>query len=223
MNITEIINNYVSENIDKINDGLDRAIENQGLDPAGGQSHGKFDAGSIDLGICTATAFASYTAQGLNGLSKSKFLNLKFSNISTSDDGEFSGAGVFEVGTQESLTANAYGSVHAGCGFVSKTVTLGAKATISGYKLSGYISISGNLTGNKIEIKSLHFEMSNTDVGSVSVNVEGLGIFNFLVDAIASGLASGFTSLVTKSGPSIVNAINGEIIDSLLPIEIDIN
>ena len=216
-----LINKLIKNNLDKVNKKIEPEIKRY-ADPAGGESSDEFNAGSIDLGICTANANVSYHAKGLTGLSNSKFLEINILNMEINSYDIFA-IGRFEIVCDNLLSADAEGRVHAGCGFVSDTENIGIAGEISGYKITGELNLVAEFKNGKLIVKSMNFFNSNINIGNVDVKVTGLGIFDSIADAIVSQTANTFSNLLYLVKPQLMLIINKVIESKILPLKINVD
>ena len=228
-NFVEILNDMIQENMGTIDKIVSKQIKSNGFDPAGGSSSGSANTGEIGYGGVSLECKLKYDVKGLTGLSNSSFqkLHIDTAHIALGTH-RFSGTGSFKFGSRNHLTAHGSGSVTGTfenwVKNISKTVSVGAKATINGYYLSGSVSVTGVIKNNKVTIESMIIEESNTHIGDVDVDVDvnGLGIFNPVINLVAGAFANGFATLASNALDGLFPLVNNVIKAKVLPISVDV-
>jgi hypothetical protein len=118
MEFKDILNAFIKNNLNRIDNVVSQTIIDKGFDPAGGSStYGPKGIGAIDLGILSAEAEFSYSLDGLSGLSSSKFNSIKINQVNVPVEANtFKATGTFSLGTTGNLESQAKCEVEAeGC------------------------------------------------------------------------------------------------------------
>ncbi len=226
-NFVEILNDIIQENMGTIDKIVSKQIKRNGFDPAGGSSSGSADTGEIGYGGVSLECKLKYDVKGLTGLSNSSFQKLHIDTVHVSPGTHrFSGTGSFKFGSRNHLTAHGSGSVTGTFNNwfkdISESVSVGAKATINGYYLSGRVSVTGVIKNNKVTIESMIIEESNTHIGDIDVDVNGLGMFNPVINLVAEAFANGFATLASNALDGLFPLVNNVIEAKALPISVDV-
>lgn len=219
--LLDLINSLIKQLLPEIDAEIPSLIESVHLDPMASVTSGKADAGSVNLGICHATAYAEYSVTNLVGLKGLRFTDLQLTAV-TAENETIVATGVYHIAEKSPLSADVGGSATAKCGFIHPSVGLSGTATVDGAQVYGTVTVKGvvKVVGGTIkpQITALNFDTLDASVASASVHLHSLGIFAPLADAIASLIATAL------KGP-IVDALDGPLksalqdaVNKLLPI-----
>ncbi|AEV97428.1 hypothetical protein A4D02_33050 [Niastella koreensis] len=210
----DLLNALIKAKLPDINTAVPLAIRNRGLDPMINVTSGSQTIGSINLGICTADATASYVLQNLNGLSTLRINSLAITSIVAPKDGlSLHGTVQLNATVTSNLGIHLGGSFRAGCGFLKPSVGLGGNVTISSVSINATGDFDATI-GNQICLTHIEISHPGLNYGGVNVNIDGLGIFNSLLHPLEGfilGLVKGpIISLIEGAvTPAINNALNG--------------
>lgn len=210
----DLLNALIKAKLPEINNAIPNAIRNQGLDPMINVTSGSNTIGSINLGICTAEAVASYNLQNLTGLSSLRINALTITNAITTPDGNsVHGTVALNAVLTSNLSIHLGGSFKAGCGFIKPSVGLGGTVTVSNVS----INASGDFNaavGAQLCLNNIDIMNPGLDYGNINIDIDGLGIFNSLLHPLEGfilGLVKGpIVNLIESSvTPPVNNAISG--------------
>lgn len=218
-----LINEAVKEVLPGLNKNIQASIRQDGLDPMTKVISGHENAGSINLGICTAHAGVSYSLRQLTGLSSLTIESVTVCGIS-GDINSFSSSISINLKLSKDLDCNVAGKVSAGCGFIHKSAGLSGKLDASGITLSatGVLKGGASLQEQKVTIQSINVSSLNLEYKDVSVKIDGLGIFNSLLEIISSSISGIFKQYITSSLSQIITGIINEEMRSVFPITVKI-
>ena len=222
--IAEKITNYLNGNITQINTNLDNGIIANNMDPWGQAAHGSSTLKEINLGFCKAEANGNFAVQNLTGLSTLNISEFNISDIYPQSEGSdiYYGVGSCD-GTIDALSAGLYGYVRAHCGALGDHVDPTGSISIGGISFTLHFNVSGTLdtSDNEFCVNSLNFpSFENFDLlGNVDVQINGLGIFQSLLEPIINWVTNNLIKSVLASAieVAITNNVNQEL-NSNLPI-----
>lgn len=212
----DLLNALISANLSNINNAATSAILSRGLDPMQNVTSGSQVIGSINLGICTADAVASYVLQNLTGLSSLHINSLVVTSANASPDGStVSGAIQLDAVLSANLGIQVGGNFKAGCLYYTPSVGLNGSVTVSGVSVSATGDFNATV-GTQLCLTAMDVMNPNLNYGNVSINIDGLGILNELLGPLEDfilGLVKGqIISLVESSvTPPINSAISGAL------------
>jgi len=217
--IEELLNQMIKNMLPQINGGIQQTIKIQNLDPWGQIAHGNETLGSIDIYVCDASVGANYNIGNMQGLSSITINSIILSNTQTDPDNPDKLLGNISVDASMSQNLNARlgGNVEAKCGIFHPNVDISGSATVSGLRASAAGFFSASVNDESVCMDSI--SMSNMDInyGDLSIDVDSLGIFSFLVNPLVNFIAGTFKGPITGA---IANAlkpvINGQV-NGVLP------
>ncbi|CAM1359926.1 hypothetical protein [Tenacibaculum xiamenense] len=248
--VIPFLNKILEGLVPKINTIVDKLIVSEGYDPWKNIDSGKVSPGSINLGICSATVYAEYYLKNLTGLSSLEITEAEvvslnsiaeelakhpnqnevpaikkamgFSNLQNNSSDDLSGNIAIEARLNKSLSLQLGGSVGAKCGFIHPSVGLGGSISVNSItgSGSGNISVSaesGKVCLSKIQIENLSFDFSNIDV-----SINGLGIFNVILDPLVNLFKGVIKDKVLPQIESLVKSKLNDVISGELPQCLDL-
>jgi hypothetical protein len=210
----DLLNALILSKLPAINTAVPSAIRNRGLDPMINVTSGSQTIGSINLGICTADATASYVLQNLTGLSTLHISSLVITSSTATPDGSaLHGTVQLNASLTSNLGIHVGGSFRAGCGFIKPSVGIGGSVTVSGATISATGDFDATI-GQQICLTHIGISNPGFNYGSINVNIDGLGIFNSLLgplkDFILGQVKGPIVSLIQGAvTPAVNNALNG--------------
>jgi hypothetical protein len=217
--IEQLLNQIIQNMLPQINSGIQSTIRNNHLDPWGQIASGNDKLGSLNIGICDASAWANYNVGNMRGLSAINVNSIILSQTQPDPNDPSKLLGVIQVNASMggNLSANLGGGVEAKCGFIHPSVGISGSATVSGLTASAAGFFSASVNGNNVCLNSISMSNMNLNYGKLDVYVNGLGIFNTFL----SPLIQLFTNLFKgQINSAIANAlkpmINGQV-NSLMP------
>lgn len=212
----DLLNALISANLPTINSAIPPAIVSRGLDPMQNVTSGSDTIGSINLGICTAEAVASYVLQHLTGLSSFQINSL----VVTSANADPSGTSVTgTIQLNAVLTSNISievgGNFKAGCLYVTPSVGISGTATVSGVSISASGDFRASI-GSQLCLTAIDVTNPALNYGNASISIDGLGILNELLSPLEDfilGLVKGPIIGLIQSAvtPPINSAIAGAL------------
>eukprot|EP00005_Dracoamoeba_jomungandri_P013519 CAMPEP_0174274922 /NCGR_PEP_ID=MMETSP0439-20130205/59538_1 /TAXON_ID=0 /ORGANISM="Stereomyxa ramosa, Strain Chinc5" /LENGTH=259 /DNA_ID=CAMNT_0015366975 /DNA_START=448 /DNA_END=1227 /DNA_ORIENTATION=- len=207
-NAVDDVNKVFAALVDFVNPGLASIIKNAGLDPITEVTSAEAST-SINLGICTATAKASVEVTDLSGLSSLWILFISASGADDSNPSITSFSGALGISANDTLSANVRGEASAGCGFISKTISISGSVSISG--LVAKAEITGTADLHDVFTPSLNTTtLSGLYLGwdDLDVHIDDLGIFGVLLNPIVD-------AIIDALEPDLEDAISGKLQDVL--------
>tara|TARA_B110000211_G_scaffold158033_1_gene178892 strand:- start:1061 stop:1810 length:750 start_codon:yes stop_codon:yes gene_type:complete len=211
-----LLNAIIKAKLPDINAAIGGAIKSQGLDPMIHVASGNDNIGSINLGICTATASASYALQNLTGLSSLVINSLEITSATTGEDGKVvHGSVALNASMTSNLGINVGGRFTAGCDFLKPSVGISGRVTVSSVTVAATGDFDATV-GSDICLTEIHISNPGLNYGSIKVDIDGLGIFNsllhplenFILGIVKGQLVGAIQGALT---PALNNAINGQL------------
>ncbi len=215
--ILKLVNELIAESLPTINTAIDNEIKSQGLDPWPHVAGGTVSPGSINLGICHATVYASYNVGNLTGLSSTTISSLVVTELTPQDSG-FVGHIDLAASLGSSFSGSASGSVGAKCGFIHPSVGLGGSVKVNSPSASATGTIIISLDGGKLCITKITISTPAVSTGTITVSLSGLGIFDPLLDAIADAIVNAFKGQLIGLLASLLTPVLNNEIGKSLPI-----
>lgn len=210
----DLLNALLRANLSSINNATRSAITARGLDPMQNVTSGSETIGSINLGICTAEAIASYVLENLTGLSSFNINSLVVTSATANPDGtSVSGAIQLNAVLTSNLNIQVGGNFKAGCGYVEPSVGISGNVTVSGVSISATGDFKASL-GTQLCLTTIDVMNPNLNYNNLGINIDGLGILNELLGPLENfilGLVKGqIIGLIQNAiTPPINNAIGG--------------
>jgi hypothetical protein len=215
--VLDIVNGLLKALLPVANPIIDLEIKAKHLDPWQNVAGGTFSPGSIDIGFCDATVYASYAVSNFTGLSALSVNSLIVTNL-VEQNGALVGNVTMTASLGNGFSGSVNGSVGAKCGFIHPSVGLGGTIHVSSAKATAIGTITVTESNGKISITSIVLNTINAHTGSITVSIQGLGIFDFLADAIADGIVNVFKpQLLSLLASHLTPLLNSEI-GSVLPV-----
>ncbi|THU38335.1 hypothetical protein FAM09_16805 [Niastella caeni] len=200
----DLLNALIKVNLPALNTALVTAIKYKGLDPMIHVTSGSKTIGSIDLGICTAEAVASYELDNLNGLSALSINSLAITSVTATPDGSaLHGKVQLNASIVPDLGIHVGGSFRAGCGFIKPSVGIGGSVTISSVTVNATGDFDATI-GEQLCLTHVSVMNPGLNYGKIKVDIDGLGIFNGLLHDLEDFI------LGQVKGP-IINLIEGAV------------
>lgn len=215
--ILNIVNALIAESLPTINSAIDNEIKSQGYDPWPHVAGGTVSPGSIDLGICHATVYASYNIGNLTGLSSTTINSLVVQDL-IPQEGNLVGNIDLSASLGSAFSGSASGSVGAKCGFIHPSVGLSGSVKVDSPAASATGTITVSMVNGKLCITNIAISTPNVSTGTISVNLSGLGIFDVFLDAIADAIVNAFKSQLIGLLASLLTPILNSEIGKNLPI-----
>jgi hypothetical protein len=200
-----------------LNQKLPPYIVSEGLDPWGTVAKDTATIGSINLGVCTAKAKASYKITNMKGLSSIVLSDLKTSPATSS--GDITGTVTVNANLTTKLSSKVSGSVSAQCGILPKaSVGISGTATATGVSGKGTGTFTAHIGTEGACFTALDISSLSLDYKDIEVRIDDLGIFNTvlkplidLLDVFFGDTLKGEISKVTK------DELN-DLVHDMLPI-----
>jgi hypothetical protein len=217
--IEDLLNQMIAGMLPQINGAIQQNIRSNNLDPWGQVAHGSEGIGSIDLIICDASVGANYNVGNMRGLSSITINSITVSN--TQDDPQDPAKLVGNISVvasmAQNLNAGLWGNVEAKCGFAHPSVSIDGSATVSGLRASAAGFFSASQTDDALCLDSISVSNMNVDYSELSVHIDSLGVFGFLLDPLVNVIVGAFKGQITGAIASALKpAVNSEV-NKMLP------
>ena len=215
--IQDLLNEIIKEMLPKINSAIQNAISANHLDPWGQVASGSDTLGKIDLGICTASADASYAITNMRGLSSFTLDSIILNSASSGENNTVVGDVSVVAHMGSDLSTNVSGKFSAGCGFIHPSVGIGGTATVSGLSAHANGRYTASTSNGQVCLSELDVRSLTVDYGNVNVHIDGLGIFSSLLDPLVSAIVNLFNGDIKGDISSAVTPIIDREIAAVLP------
>lgn len=217
--IEQLLNQIIHNMLPQINSGIQTTIRNNNLDPWGQIANGNDDLGSIDLGICDASASANYNVGNMNGLSSISINSIILSQTQTdpSDPTKLLGSIQLSAVLNSNLSAHLGGGIEAKCGFIHPSVGIGGTATASGVSGSATGSFTASVNANSVCLNSITMSDLSINYGNLSIDVDGLGIFNTFLSPLISLFTGLFEGPISSAISSALKPVLNTQINNAMP------
>lgn len=222
--IIHIINSLIQNNLPTINQAIHNEILSRNLDPLVHVTSATDRLGSIDLGICTAYVEVGYEVNNLRGLSSFHIdsLVVASSGQNPQSNGEVNGA-LNIVASGNGISAGLGGHVEAGCGFISPSVGLSGTVSASTVRAVGSGNFQAQIRGQQLCLTSVRLGQLNISYDNLSVNINGLGIFNDFLRPLEDLILGQFHSQISELIASALTPVLNSQVSSLLPLCTDLS
>ena len=205
MDATAIVNALIDAMLPALNAALPKAIKDAGLDPWKEVAKGSETLGKINLVVCTASAKASYSIKDMLGLSSIEITSADVTSL----EGTTTVTGTLTMAAKlnKNLSAKLSGKVSASCGIVSESVGISGSVTAKGVTGKATGDFTATLSVEQSCMTSVKITKFSLNYSDIDVKVDGLGIFNSLLDPLVDAIDDLFG-----------DAIKGEVADALKPV-----
>jgi hypothetical protein len=217
MDTIKILDSMLIALVPVLNQGIPQYIKNNNLDPWKDVYSGKKTLGKINLGICTASAKASYSIKDMTGLSSLVITEMKYV---TRDDSQYptvKGTIDMAVVLNSKLSAKVSGKITAGCGGINQSASISGKATAEGVIGKGKISYTAQLGVPQ----SCYTEMKINDLtlmySDIDVEIKGLGMFNKFMDPLVDAVEGAFGDLIKGAIADALEPVLNDLIKDMFP------
>ena len=223
--ISKKIRDYLNGNLTQINTNLDNGIIDNNMDPWGQAAYGSQTFTDIDLGVCRAESNGNFAVQNLTGLSTlniSDFEEVAVLSPPSYGYDMYHGDGQCK-GTIGPMSADLNGYVRAHCGVIGAHVNPTGFISIGGiaFTMDFEVNVSGTPepSDNEFCINSLNVAgIEEFDlVGNIDVQIDGLGIFQSLLEPIINWVINNLLKSVLEGAiiMAILNSMNQELNSNL--------
>jgi hypothetical protein len=212
--IEQFLNQIIINALPSINKGIQSGIKSAHLDPWGQVANGSDVLGSINLGICHASATADYSITNMRGLSSFTIESLEIVSVqpNASDPSKLDGTIAMNARFGSNLETNLGGSIEAKCGFIHPHVGISGNVEVTSVSASATGTFNASTSKGKVCMDAVTVSGFNVNYGSINIHINGLGIFNVflkpLEDLITNILKGKIRSAITSA---IKSAVNNEI------------
>lgn len=214
MDTTAIVNALIDALIPTLNQELPQAIKDAGLDPWKDVVSDEETLGKINLGVCTASAKAKYSIKDMVGLSSMEILAADVTSLNGTTT--VTGTLTMSAKLNKDLSAKVSGSVSAKCGFISEKVSISGTVTakgVTGKATGDFTATVGVPQSCLAAVKITSFSL---DYDDIKVKIDGLGIFNSLLDPLVDAVDALFgKEIKTEIADAIKPVLNDLLADEL--------
>lgn len=204
--IVDIINGLLKALLPALNPLIDGEIRSKGLDPWANVTDGKVQLGKVDFGVCHAKVHADYSVTNMSGVSSLSIDSLVVEGLQA-NGGELDGALAMTASFGETLSGDVDVKIDGKCGHIHNVVKVHGKIYLKSLAVSAEGTISAGVDEGKICVTNITLNAVQASVGSIVVDVHGLGVFDSLLDTLTH-------ELIKAIKPQIVSLIN----DMLAPV-----
>ncbi len=223
--IEGMLNALIAALLPALNEALPPFIVSEGLDPMKTVVSGSENLGSIDLGICKAKAEANYSITDMKGLSSLFIETLTVDMSATRINGDEStdtmttvtGTLFMAAKLTSHLTADVSGSIKASCGGISEKVGISGKVTAKGVTGKGNANFTATLSLSKSCMTQLHITDLSLNYSDIDVSIDGLGIFNDLMQPLVDAIDDLFGSYIKDELSSVVKGVLNDLLKDFIP------
>lgn len=217
-----ILNNLIEAFIPTLNDKLPDWISSQGLDPMASVISGDDTLGKINLGICTASAKASYDVKNMKGLSS---LQIDSATLVIDDDASpssITGTISMDAKLGDSLTTDAGGKIKAACGILSESVGISGSADASGVTGTIELNYTASVSSSEAELLNLDITSMSLNYSDLKVKIDGLGIFNDFLEPLEDLIFGVLGDWIKDTLSGVVEPIITSLLGDLVPFSISL-
>lgn len=218
MNADPILNALLDALLPEINDSLPTALKAGGFDTWKKVCSGSCSAGKVNLGLCKATAKASYSITDMKELSSIEILTVKVNTSSgPATGGRWTGTMTMDAKLNKNLSAKVEGKVKASCGGLSDSAKIKGKVTGKGIKFTAKGPFEATLGTTDSCLQSLKIDTLKLDYSSIDVKIDGLGIFNSMLKPIEDAVFTLFKDALNKEIAGAVKPELNKVIKAEMP------
>ena len=174
------VNRLFQQDIPQLTSAIDQEIKSSGFDPLRHLMSSANTLGSVDLGVCHASANTNYSIVNTSGLSQLRITDFTSGTLHSKNTAQTEFYGTFQVrGEMNNIQSQIVGRFEAGCGLIHPSEGIG------GYiRSSAEVIISGAFTvltsGNNVHITEISVQSFTLDFTGINLNLNSLGIFSAL-------------------------------------------
>ncbi len=213
-----ITNALVDALLPVLNAKLPAAIRAAKLDPWATVDHGEKTLGKVNLGICTARAEASYSITEMKGLSSIELLSAEVETLDASGGGKVRGTLSLRARLNKQLSARARGTVMGECGSLRESAIIKGTVAVKGVSATFSGSFRGDLGRGESCVTSLKITGSTWKYSDIDVAIDGLGVFNSVLDAAIDAVGTLAGKAFTQAiAPALDEALN-EVLKDEMPV-----
>ncbi|MBF0308197.1 MAG: hypothetical protein HQL56_01550 [Magnetococcales bacterium] len=217
MSVTDTLNSLLQKLLPAINLALPTIIKTEGLDPLATVVSGSDTLGKINLGICKASAKASYSITNMTGLSGMVVNSLTLLTVASSDNlSNVTGTLSYAVSDGTTLSAKVSGKIKAGCGGISDSESISGTVSAKGVTGTGTATFAADLTGTGCLTKVVLDDLS-LNYSDVDVHIDGLGVFNEFLAPLVDAIDDLFGKYIKNSLSGVVEKALDDLLDDEMP------
>ena len=215
MDTTAIVNALVDALLPELNEELPQAIKDAGLDPWKNVASDSKTLGKINLGVCKASAKASYSIKDMTGLSSLEITSAEAGSLqgTTTITGTLS----MRAKLNKSLSAKVSGKISAKCGIVSDSASISGKVTAKGVTGKGAGNFTATISGTTACVTEAKITTFSLDYDDIDVKIDGLGIFNSLLDPLVDAVDALFGSAIKNEVANALKPVLNDLLKDELP------
>jgi len=210
-----LLNQVLAKLVPVLTPVIDTIIKKEGLDPMASAASGSVSK-KINLGVCTATASASWAVNDLTGLSTLDLLQLQAVAIVGAINPAALNATLSVATTfTGNLNAQVKGNAKAKCSFVDPSIGISGSVQVSGLTAAGtgkFESVATNLTYPCLKV--VNIEALKITYKAIKVQINDLGIFKDILDDLTNDIIAHFkndleTTISDMTRKAAQDAVNG--------------
>lgn len=223
MDTNAVLNALVSALLPTLNSALPQYIKNAGLDPWKDVVSDKKTLGKINLGICKASAKASYSIKDMTGLSSLVILQMAVATVDASQLPTVTGTLSMDAKLNSNLAAKVSGKITAGCGGINESVSISGKVTASGVRGTGKVEYVATIATPQSCFTRMQVNNLSLNYDHIKVELKGLGIFNSFMDPLVDVIDALFGDAIKGEISKALQPVLNDLIKSELPFCIPVS
>lgn len=201
--IVDIINELLKALLPALNPLIDSEIRSKGLDPWANVTSGKVQLGKMDFHVCKANVHADYAVTNMTGVSSLSIDGLVVEGLQ-GNGGMLEGALAMTASFGENLSGDVGVKVDGKCGHIHNVEKVHGRIHIKSLSVSAKGEIAAGVDEGKICVTNITLDSVQASVGSIVVDVRGLGVFDSLLNILTR-------ELIKAIKPQIVSLINSTL------------
>jgi hypothetical protein len=216
----QLLNKMITNQLSTINAAIQTAIRTGGMDPWGTITTGGTCLGSINLGICNASANVSYSVNNMRGLGSFRIDAIQLSGTQTdpANPSVLVGSVSVNASLKDNISANVGGEFDAKCGFIHPSVGVSGDVRTSGTQGTAAGTFSASVQNNQVCLTSVSLGSLYISVGGINVHIGSLGIFSSFADPLANLITNKLNGNIANAVSNVVKPILSRQISGVLPL-----
>jgi len=213
-----LLNQVLAKLVPVLSPVIDTLIKKEGLDPMVTATSGSVSK-KINLGVCTATASASWAVNDLTGLSTMQLLNLEaLAIVGAINPAALNATLGVTTHFNGNLNAQVKGNAKAKCSFVDPSIGISGSVLVSGLTASGqglFESVATNLTNPCL--KAVNIQALKITYQAIKVTINDLGIFKDILDDLTNDIIAHFKSDLETRISDLTRKAAQDAVNGMLP------
>ncbi|HGY1008155.1 TPA: hypothetical protein ACNUUR_000716 [Aeromonas salmonicida] len=217
--IVNIINILIQNHLPAINQAIQSEILNRDLDPWVHVTSANDRLGTINLEVCTAYVEVGYEVDNMRGLSSVQISSLEVNTCGQNPQNSDEVNGTVNIAARSGgICTGLGGHAEAGCGFLCPSVGLSGTVSASGVSAIGSGSFQAQIKGEQICLTNVRLGQLNLSYDNLSVNIDGLGIFNDFLHPLEDLILKQFNNQISNQIASALTPVLNSQVGIILPL-----